>query len=971
MSAARTAPTWALLSAVLLSAGAAAGEPPPSDGGLAVFRAQVRPLLTARCLNCHGADRKRGGLDLTRQAAARAGGKGGAAVVPGRPDASLLYRKAAAGEMPPQGALAPEQVAALRRWIEAGAPYEGEPLAPALRRAGPDWWSLQPLTRPAPPAVRDRRWLRTPVDAFVLAKLEAHGLTPAPEADRATLIRRLSFDLLGLPPTPEEVDAFVRDPAPDAYERLVDRLLASPAYGERWARHWLDVVRFAESHGYETNNLRPDAWPYRDYVIRAFNEDTPYPRFIQEQLAGDALPDGDWLVRSATGFLVGGAHDVVGNQTVEGQRQQRMDDLDDMVTTTAATFLGLTVNCARCHDHKFDPISQRDYYALQAVFAGVQHVGRPVPLPDADRRRRETAAVRAELDRLQQQLDDLEPLATQARSASAGTQARSASAGTQARSASAGTQARSASEGHSQPSLALQACVRPAVSPRRNVDRFPPTEARFVRFTVLATNNKTEPCLDELEVFTAGPAPRNVALAAAGARATASSVYPNSPLHRLEHLNDGRYGNGRSWISNEPGKGWVQVELPRAETIDRVVWGRDREEKYTDRLPTDYRIEVAVESGRWRLVASSADRLPYGSAGSVPEPPERAALRRRQTELEGRLAGLEPMLSVYAGTFTQPGPTHVLTRGDPMRPGEVVAPAAPAVLRPPLVIDAAAPESARRLALASWLGRPDNPLPARVMVNRVWHYHFGQGLVATPSDFGSNGDRPSHPELLDYLAAAYLDNGCRLKPLHRLLVLSATYRQSGRPDPKAEVVDRQDRLLWRMPPRRLEAEAVRDAMLAVSGRIDHCMGGPGYNLWEKNTNYVVVFRPKAELGPAEFRRMVYQFKPRSQQDPTFGVFDCPDAALARPKRTVSVTVLQALNLLNSRFALDQAVAFADRLRREAGDDPERQVRRAFRLTFGREPTAPEKVAAVALVRSQGTAALCRALYNANEFLYVD
>jgi mono/diheme cytochrome c family protein len=935
MSAARTAPTWGLLAAAFLAAGAAGAEPPPDDG-LAVFRGQVRPLLTTKCLTCHGPDRKRGGLDLTRRTTARAGGKTGPAVVPGRPEDSLVYQKVAAGAMPPQGALPPEQVAAIRRWIEAGALYEGEPLTPAVRRAGPDWWSLQPVRRPVPPPVRDVRWVRTPVDAFIFAKLEEHGLRPAPEADRATLLRRLSFDLLGLPPAPEEIDAFVNDPAPDAYERLVERLLASPHYGERWARHWLDVARFAESHGYETNNLRSSAWPYRDYVIRALNEDTPYPRFILEQLAGDTLPDADWLTQAATGFLVGGAHDVVGNQTVEGQRQQRMDDLDDMITTTGATFLGLTVNCARCHDHKFDPIDQHDYYGLQAVFAGVQHGERPLRLTDTEQRRRERTAVRAELDRLQRRLDDLEPIAA--------------------------TQARSASEGTP---------LRPAVEPRRNVDRFAPIESRLVRFTVQATNTKSEPCLDELEVFTADETPANVALAAAGARATASGTYPNSPLHRLEHLNDGRYGNGRSWISNEPGKGWVQLEFPRVVTIDRVVWGRDRELKYTDRLATDYRIEVAVEPGQWRVVASSADRLPFGAAARSPEPPERAALRQRQAELEKRLTELEPVLSVYVGTFTLPGPTHMLTRGDPMREGETVAPSALAVLRPPLAVDAAAPESARRVALARWLGRPDNPLPARVLINRVWHYHFGQGLVATPSDFGSNGDRPSHPELLDYLASQFIDNGWRLKPLHRLIVLSSAYRQSGRLDARAQALDRQDRLLWRMPPRRLEAEAVRDALLTVSGKLDPRMGGPGYNLWEKNTNYVVVFRPKAELGREEFRRMVYQFKPRSQPDPTFGVFDCPDAALARPRRTVSTTVLQALNLLNSRFALDQAEFFAERLRREAGDDPERQVRRAFRLAFGREPTPAERAAAVALLRREGPAALCRALYNANEFLYVD
>jgi hypothetical protein len=596
-------------------------------------------------------------------------------------------------------------------------------------------------------------------------------------------------------------------------------------------------------------------------------------------------------MQSATAFLVGGAHDTVGNQTLEGQLQQRMDDLDDVVTTMAATFLGLTVNCARCHDHKFDPISQKDYYALQAVFAGVQHSQREVRVP---LRSAPADLVRAD---------------------------------------GKGT-------------------LRPPVHPRSNIERFDPVEVRFVRFTIRATQDGSEPCIDELEVYTAEETPRNVALAALGTKATASSVFPNNPLHKLEHINDGRHGNGRSWISAAPGKGWVQLEFPRPVKIARILWGRDREEKYRDRLAVDYVIEGAVELGRWRVLASSADRRRNDAASAN---------------------------SVYAGIFTQPGPTHLLLRGDPLRKGVAVAPAGLSGVGPKLSLPPNAPESQRRVALARWLGNPDNPLTARVLVNRVWHYHFGQGLVATPSDFGFNGERPSHPELLDWLASEFMhgangknDSGrWNLKPLHRLIVTSATYRQSGRLNARSLALDKQNRLLWRMAPRRLEAEAIRDAILATSGHLDRRMGGPGYNLWEKNTNYVTVFKPKARLGPEEFRRMVYQFKPRSQQDPTFGDFDCPDAALARPRRTTSTTVLQALNLLNGRFLIDQADYFAQRLHEEAGDDPARQVGHAFRLAFGRKPSEKELIAAVALVREHGTAALCRALYNANEFLYVD
>jgi mono/diheme cytochrome c family protein len=922
---------------------AAAGQPAPqvaSKSGEALFAGQVRKILSNTCVRCHNADQKKGGLDLSRRAAALGGGETGAAIVPGHIDESLAIEKIESGEMPPKSKLSAHEIEAFRGWIAAGAPYQGEPVTPP--RGGPDWWSLQPIRRVAVPEVRPSRaaTIRTPIDAFVLTKLQEKGLCPAPEADRAELIRRLSFDLIGLPPSPAEVAAFVNDRDPLAYEELVDRLLASPRHGERWGRHWLDVVRFGESEGYETNMPRPDAWPYRDYVIRAFNRDTPYPRFVLEQLAGDALAGSDWLTQAATGFLVGGTHDIVGIQNVEGMRQQRADDLDDMITATGTAFLGITANCARCHDHKFDPITQQDYYGLQAVFSGVKHAVRSIPAPDALGRRAEAAEVAAELARVESRLDEFEPLA--------------------------------------RPDL--DAPARPMPNPRRNVERFAPVAARMIRMTILATSNPSEPCIDELEVFTAGESPRNVALASAGGKASASSEYPDSPIHKIAHLNDGQVGNGRSWISRVPGKGVVTIEWPGAETIDRVVWGRDRREEYRDRLAVDYYIEAAPRPGEWHVVASSLDRIPYRAdakpadqepAGLTSElTSRRAELMSRQSELRARLARLGDTMSIYAGTFSQPGPTHVLRRGDPMQPAAEVAPSAIAVIGRPLALPKDAPERDRRIALARWIGDPANPLPARVMVNRVWHYHFGQGIVSTPSDFGYNGAPPSHPELLDWLAGEFVEGGWRLKPLHRLIVLSATYRRSSRIDERARAIDGQNRLLWRMAPRRLETEAIRDAVLACSGNLDQAMGGPGYNIWEKNTNYVAVYRPRGELGPDAFRRMVYQFKPRSQQDPTFGAFDCPDAALVAPRRNVSTTALQALNLLNSRFVLQQAALFAERLKAEAGPDPARQATLAFALAFGRAPTSAELQAACGLIRSHGTPTFCRAVYNANEFVFV-
>ncbi|MFO0844089.1 MAG: PSD1 and planctomycete cytochrome C domain-containing protein [Gemmataceae bacterium] len=893
----------ACLTLLLLLPVPAAAETPP-------FSKSVAPLLRSRCLKCHSEDKARGDLKLTTRVAMLA------AVKPGKADESLLFTHVRDGKMPPKQPLPADEVELLRRWIEAGATWDVPELRPdatPVSRAVEDWWSLRPVRRSPMPGVKDGSRVRTPLDAFLLAKLEEKGLSFAPEADRRTLIRRLTFDLLGLAPTFDEVEAFANDPRPDAYERLVDRLLASPHHGERWGRHWLDVARFAESHGYEMNTLRPNAWPYRDYVIRAFNHDVPYRQFVREQLAGDRLGRDDFLTGAATGFLVGGPHDLVGNATPEGKLQQRADDLHDVVSTVGATFLGLTVGCARCHDHKFDPISQRDYYALQAVFAGLEHADRP--FRPADEKSPLLAQARRRLAEVERQLDELEPL--------------------------------------------VGASSRPPVNPRRNVERFRPVAARFVRFVIAATNDGTEPCLDELEVYGPGDA-GNLALAHRGVKLSASSVYPNAAIHKLEHLNDGVVGNSRSWISAERGQGWVRLELPAEVTIDRVVWGRDREERFRDRLASGYRVEVSRDGVSWQAVAGSDDR----SRTEGTPAPEGKVLRQEADRLLAEIARLREPVKAYAGTFRTPDGVHRLKRGDVTQKLEAVAPG---------VLQAVPPgiprEGEARLTVADWLGHDDNPLTARVWVNRVWQWHFGTGLVATPSDFGRNGARPSHPELLDWLAAEFRDGGGAPKRLHRLIVLSSAYRQSGRRDARAAAIDADNRLLWRMAPRRLEAEAIRDGMLQASGELNTRMGGPGYHLWEYS-GYVIAFTPKKALGSAEFRRMVYQFKPRLQQDGTFGAFDCPDATAAQPRRNASTTALQALNLLNDPFVLARADGLAGRVRCEAGDDPAAQVRHAIRLAFGRDPSDGEREAGVRLVECHGLPLLCRALLNANEFVFV-
>ena len=924
-------PLFALvLTAFTLISAASASEPanPVHD--------TARNLIAEKCLACHSGQKPKGGLDLTTRPKALAGGENGPAFLDGKTSAeSLLFERVSSGEMPPKSPLSEANIAAFKTWLNDGAPYPAEPLV--ARRAGLDWWSLQPIKRAEAPKVASER-IRTFVDRFVLDKLTQKGLDFAPDASPISLIRRATFDLTGLPPTPEEVDAFLKDPSPNAYESLIDRLLASPAYGERWGRHWLDVVRFGESHGYEMNQPRPNAWPYRDYVIRAFNRDTPYPRFLLEQLAGDTLPDNeaDLLTRAATGFIVGGTHDQVGNGIPEVTLQQRADDLDDIITATSSAFLGLTMNCARCHDHKFDPIMQKDYYAMQSIFAGVKHEDRPIPAADTPERRDELAQATAELSEIERKLEVTEPPADPT----------------------------------------IDKPIRSPVKVTRNVERFAPIVAKGVRFVILATNS-AEPCIDELEVWTAD-GKKNVALASEGGKPSSASNYPDESLHKLANLNDGFTGNSQSWISGTSGRGRVQIDWPEARAVDRVVWGRDREGAYLDRLATAYYVEILDESGKWRVVASSSDRqngVVGSSAAASVESPERAALRKEEILARQRVKALRDVPKIYAGTFSQPGPSNVFLRGDPTRKGEAVVPSSPSALSPKWSLAADAPEADRRLALARWLGDPANPLPARVMVNRAWHYHFGQGIVATPSDFGFNGAPPSHPELLDWLASEYISNGFHLKTLHKIIMLSTAYRQStiatSEMSDKGMSLDKTDRLLWRFPPRRLEAEPVRDAVLAVSGKLNLKMGGPGYSPWEKNTNYVAVYNPKAVLGPDEFRRMVYQFKPKSRLDPTFGAFDCPDGGLVAPRRTVSTTALQALSLLNSRFLVDRADDFAERLKNEAGADVSAQVVRAFKLAFSRPPSETEAAASVKLIGSHGLSAFCRALLNSNEFLYLN
>ncbi len=1050
------------------------------------FARDIQPLFQAHCTSCHGATKQKSGLRLDYRAAALKGGQDhGPALVPGQPAASALLRFAAspnpAERMPPKGpGLSPAETATLTRWIQEGAPWPAA-AEPAPMKNPLDHWSFQPLAQPSPPPPTDPSWPRQALDHFVLDRLTQVGLTPAPEAEPATWLRRVYLDLTGLPPSPAQAEAFAQDRRPDAAERAVDQLLESPRYGERWAQHWLDVVRYADTHGFEVNTERPHAWPYRDYVIDAINQDLPYDRFLREQLAGDATGQD-----AATGFLVTASVLLPGQIGADAasQRLARQDALDEMVVNVGQTFLGLSLGCARCHDHKFDPVSARDYYAFQAFFAGVEYGDRPWRRPDALAQAEKRAAIQDRLRQVDCQLAAFEPLARpglppaappspilnevtfsprlakfvrfairdalphptlgliepcldefeiltddpvprNVALASYGTRLSASGSRSSAshnlehlrdgiygndhswmsdqpgrgwvlfalpeavsiqkvrwsrdreghfgdRLPSAYTLEAGMSPGALE-TLADQPPLRAPLHALANTDRFPPTPAKRLRFTIFRTNN-LEPCLDELEVFDAQN--QNVALASFGTIATSSGDKVEPGRHELKHLHDGHYGNSFSWMSNQLGQGWVELEFPHPVAIQRAVWSRDRAGQFADRLPLAYRIEVALASGPWQLLADSSDRLPPPPPGASAAPapladlPEAEVLLEEKKGLAATLAAAADPL-VFAGIFRAPDPIHLLHRGDPEQPREAVAPAVPSALGH-LALPSDAPEQSRRLALADWITSPQNPLTARVMVNRIWQGHFGVGLVETSSDFGHSGAAPSHPELLDWLGGEFIRSGWSQKHLHRLIVLSATYRQSSQPAPRPGApnpaqIDAENRLLWHYPARRRDAESLRDGILAASGQLHLQMGGPGFDLFDKRGG-LEGFQPVEHFTGEGLRRLIYAHKVRREREAVFGAFDCPDAGQSTARRRQSTTPIQALNLFNSDFTLEQSAALAQRALAESSNDLSQQIARAWQLALGRPPRPAEMQDSLPLVRAHGLATLCRALINTNEFL---
>lgn len=967
------------------------------------FDRVVAPILVEHCLDCHSGPRPKGNLDLSTAKTAQRGGKRGPAVVPGKPDDSLLWERVAADRMPPKHPLDKAKKEILRRWLAAGAAWS-KPLDPfqitTSKRAGYDWWSLTPLKRPPVPAVKDKAWPRNDIDLFILARLEAEGLTPSPEADRRTLLRRLSFDLIGLPPTPEEVEAFVADKRPDAYERQVERLLASPHHGERWARHWLDVVRFGESDGFERNAARPNAWHYRDWVIKALNADLPYDQFVRLQLAGDVLKPGDAEALKATGYLSAGIHNTVVPMLQSARDTAFQDELEDLVGSVGQTFLGLTVNCGRCHDHKFDPVSQTDYYRLAAALSGVRHGEREIVV---EQKVEEAKRLRATLDQSTKDLVALEEPARKAllaeRKGGKGPRGPEPIAAWDFRGnlkdqvggmhVSLQGDARLSKEG-----LVVDGKKAFARSSPLERDLREKTLEAWVRLDSLDQRGGGVLSIQTVDggVFDAIVyAEKDGGQWMAGSNFFQRTKSFDGPVQAgkevvhvaITYAADGTitgYRDGK--LYGKPYRSAGLAVFPTGKTV--AAFGVRHEPAGSNRMLAGVIVKARLYDRALSAadVAASAERDDFISEADLlarldaAQREQRAKLLTQREQSRKELEGLEAATSrykLYAGVFAQPATTRFLHRGQVTDPGEALAAAGISALGAAdfrLAVDA--PEGQRRLRLAEWITRADNPLFARVMVNRIWHYHFGVGIVDSPSDFGFSGGRPSHPDLLDYLAAEFAARGYRLKDMHRLMVTSSAYRQASLPRKEGLAKDADGRLLWRKRPQRNDGETLRDSMLAIAGLLNTEVGGKGFSDYKETggagTSY---YDPIDPAGDAFQRRSIYRFQPRSASAGLLAVFDCPDPASAAPRRNMTTTPLQALALWNGPFGLRMAGAFAARLKKEAPEDVSRQVALAYRLAFQRAPLEPEAAAARRLVDGHGLRALCRVILNSNEFVYAD
>ena len=982
--------------------------------GLAFFEAKIRPALIEHCDKCHSQrlERPKGGLRVDTRDGLLTGGESGPALVPGKPDESLIVRaiehQQDVSAMPPKQTLPPRVIADIREWVARGAPdprVAGKRPSTAFLGDRRDWWSLRPLNRPRIPNDQSG-WSRTPIDSFIVAELRKNQLTPAPEADRRTLIRRLSLDLTGLPPTFEETSSFLADRRPDAYEQRVDRLLGSPHYGERWARHWMDAVHFAETHGHDQDRVREHAWPYRDYLVRSFNADTPYAKFVQEQVAADAFfPEEPGKV-VALGFLSAGPWD---ESSLRDIREDSIDrqigrylDRDDVVTTVMSTFVSSTVHCARCHDHKFDPISQDDYYALQAVFAGVDRADREFDTdPEIFRRRNEwTARLNALRTHEPAAMASLDEEEMQRQSAVWETELSSKPAVWETLEPLRLTSSGGATLTLENDGSILSTGTRPA---KETVTILAPCRLNGVtaiRLEVLSDDRlpskgpgRNDNGNFHLTEFRVSASPRD--------QPESNRLIPI----RIASADFEQQGWGiAAALDGNPKTAWgIFPEVGKSHQaifqLESPITGGDKnlftivlEQSYPESHPIGrFRLSVTQSAGDIRVPTQPdnvARILSVPTQTRTREQRRELALHVHSTSLELQLRKLPPRQHVYAAAsefapdgshrpFGKPRPVHLLRRGDIHQPGKVAESGTlGCVAGLPSRFDLINPadEAARRAALALWITDRAQPLTWRSIVNRIWHHHFGRGIVDSPNDFGRMGSLPSHPDLLDWMAVEFRDGGGSLKQLHRLIVTSAVYRQSTRDDTQASAIDSDNRLLWRQNRRKLDAESVRDAILLVSGRLDRLMAGPSVRQFSLRPGVHVT--PVVDYSAFDWdasganRRSVYRFLFRTLPDPFMDALDAADASQLTAARTEAITPLQALALWNDPFVLRQCDHLASRIESQ-GADVANAVRYAFRLTLNREPADVELREMSNYVTRHGLANSVRILLNSTEFMFVD
>jgi hypothetical protein len=927
---------WLLMLGCLFALGGVASradEPKPIGPESDLFERRIRPILTENCFECHGPQKQRGGLRLDSAEALQKGSDNGAVVKPGDPDNSLLIqavRQTGELKMPPKKKLPPEAVDALTAWVKSGAHWPATVRASG-GQADDAWkrhWAFQPIRDLIPPPVRAAGWPETPVDRFILARLEAKNLSPSPPADRRTLLRRVTFDLIGLPPTPEEFAAFEADSSPDAYAKVVDRLLASPHYGERWGRYWLDVARYADTKGYvffQDANY-PWAWTYRDYVIEAFNRDLPYDQFIRQQLAADRLPLGnDRRPLRALGFLTAGGRFM--NNT--------HDILDDRIDVVTRGLLGLTVTCARCHDHKFDPIAMKDYYALYGMFAAsVEPAVRPLfdPPPNTEGYRK----FEQELEKREQKLQDF--LRGKHRDLVASAKLRVA-----------------------EYMLAVHALHgKPSTG----------------EFMLIADGNDLNPSMIvrwQAYLERTGKSPHPVfalwhALAALPEQSFA--VEARDLVAKLSgHSDPAQPVNAlllRAFVDKPP-----QTLVEAAQRYGDVLNGVEKHWQETlkhaagDKQPPRTALPDAAEEQLRQVFhgPDAAANLAYGVFNDLellPDRPAQAELQKFRKAVEDWRAngpGAPPRAMVLED-LPRPRPARVFVRGNPNKRGEIVpreVPPLPAG-RPIRPIS----QGSGRLELAEAIADRGNPLTARVLVNRVWLHHFGAGLVRTPSDFGLRSDPPTHPELLDYLATSFIKSGWSIKRLHRLIVLSATYQQRSDDRPDCRRVDPENTLLWKMNRRRLDFEATRDALLAISGRLRLLVGGPSV---------------KDIFATSASRRTLYGFLDRLNVPGLYRTFDFPSPDATSPQRDATTVPQQALFLMNNPFVIECARQTLARPEIAGEKEIKSRVQRLYSLLYGRAASAFEEQVARNFLgdapTAQGWERYVQGLLLLNEFCFVD